>query len=77
MSDVPPGLQVVPLLSDTDSVQKLLSDGVFPGLIINVEPMADLIIDRLGNVGCKTALRLAERLLPRQEEQMSSREKNF
>lgn len=28
---------------------------------MNVDPMADLIIDRLGNVGCKTALRLAER----------------
>jgi hypothetical protein len=74
---LPPGLQVVPLLTDTDLVQKLLSDGVFPGLIIIVEPMADLIIDRPGNVGCKTALRLAERLLPRQEEQMSSRGKNF
>jgi hypothetical protein len=74
---LPPGLQVVPLLTDTDLVQKLLSDGVFPGLIIIVEPMADLIIDRLGNVGCKTALRLAERLLPREEEQMSSRGKNF
>jgi hypothetical protein len=34
---------------------------MFPGLIVNVDPMADLIIDRLGNVGCKTALRLAER----------------
>ena len=52
---------VVPLLSDADSVSQLLSDGMFPGLVMNVGAMAELIIDRLGGVGCKTALRLAER----------------
>lgn len=52
---------MVPLLSDAESVKTLLSDGLFPGSVENVEPMAELIIDRLGSVGCKTALRLAER----------------
>lgn len=52
---------VVPLLSDTGSVGQLLSDGLFPGSVPNVDAMADLIIDRLESVGCKTALRLAER----------------
>jgi hypothetical protein len=52
-------LLVVPLLSDSDSLRKLLSD-CMSGLVVNVDPMADLIIDRLGNVGCKTALRLTE-----------------
>ena len=50
---------VVPLLSDSDSVRKLLSD-CMSGLVVNVDSMADLIVSRLGSVGCKTALRLAE-----------------
>jgi len=53
---------VVPLLSDTDSVQKLLSDGLTTTISRKtVESMASMIINRLGKVGCKTALRLAER----------------
>jgi AAA+ lid domain len=51
---------VVPLLSDAASVRKLFSDSLEVD-VVNADPMADLIIDRLGNVGCKTALRLAER----------------
>ena len=54
---------VVPLLTDTESVQKLLVDGsAYSGLeVVHVDPMADMIINRLGSVGCKTALRLTER----------------
>jgi hypothetical protein len=54
---------VVPLLSETESVRQLLSDGLFPGSVENVSPMAEMIIDRLESVGCKTALRLAERAI--------------
>jgi len=42
-------------------VRQLLSDGLFPGSVTDVGPMANMIIDRLESVGCKTALRLAER----------------
>jgi hypothetical protein len=52
---------VVPLLSDTESVQKLLADSMYPGSLANADKMANMIIDRLGSVGCKSALRLAER----------------
>jgi vesicle-fusing ATPase len=54
---------VIPLLSDSNSVRKLLLDGTKQsGLaVVNVNPMADMIVDRLGSVGCKTALRLTER----------------
>jgi hypothetical protein len=51
---------VVPLLSDAASVRKLFADSSEVEMI-NSDFMADLIIDRLGDVGCKTALRLAER----------------
>ena len=51
---------VVPLLSDSASIRKLFSDCLKVDAI-NVDPMADMIIDRLGSIGCKTALRLAER----------------
>lgn len=54
---------VVPLLSEADDVRKLLSDGLSPGTVTNVDPMAKLIIKSLGSVGCKTALRLAERAI--------------
>ena len=53
---------VVPYLQDRQSVRKLLLDS--PSLesaIVNVDAMADLMIDHLQEVGCKTALRLAER----------------
>lgn len=52
---------VVPLLSDAESVRTLLSDSLFSGSVVNVSVMAELIIGRLSTVGCKTALRLAER----------------
>jgi hypothetical protein len=54
---------VVPLLSDAESVRKLLSDGCArTGLVTeDTNTMADMIIDRLGSVGCKTALRITER----------------
>jgi vesicle-fusing ATPase len=54
---------VVPLLSDAKSVRKLLAEGTEQsGLsVFDVNPMADMIVARLGSVGCKTALRLMER----------------
>ena len=54
---------VVPLLQDKQSVRTLLSDSLLASesAIVNVNAMADLIVEQLGEVGCKTALRLAER----------------
>jgi DNA polymerase III delta prime subunit len=54
---------VVPLLSDANSVRKLLADGTEQsGLsVVDVNLMADMIVARLGSVACKTALRLTER----------------
>ena len=54
---------VVPLLTDSESVRKLLADGTsHSGLsVADVGQMADMIVERLGSVGCKTALRLTER----------------
>jgi len=51
---------VVPLLSDPISVQKLLAESLTDE-IADVESFSKLIIQRLGKVGCKTALRLSER----------------
>jgi len=51
---------VVPRLSKISEVKKLLLDGG-PESIANADSMADLMIGQLGNVGCKAALRLAER----------------
>jgi len=51
---------VVPLLSDAKEVEKLLTD-CLPAEVADASSMAGLISDRLGEVGCKTALRLAER----------------
>ena len=43
-------------------MRKLLADSLSSeSAIVNVNAMADLIIDHLHQVGCKTALRLAER----------------
>ena len=39
-------------------MSQLLSNGLFPGLLMNV---GALIIDHLGGVGCKIALRKADR----------------
>lgn len=51
---------VVPLLSQPEEVRTLLADGLSE-VVLNVDAMAELIIGSLGRVGCKTALRLAER----------------
>lgn len=50
----------MPLLSDASAVQKLLTDSPLSESLIKVELAAEMIIDRLERVGCKTALRLAE-----------------
>lgn len=50
----------MPLLNDAESVQKLLSDSL-PDAVADPRAMADLIVDRLKQVPCKVALRLAER----------------
>eukprot|EP00980_Cylindrotheca_fusiformis_P027987 scaffold22575_cov141-Cylindrotheca_fusiformis.AAC.18 len=54
---------VVPLLSDVDSVQRLLATGAkASGLdVANVNSLAEMILGSLGTVSCKTALRLMER----------------
>lgn len=52
------------MLQNPREVAKLLQDsllGSFP--ILDAEGMGELMIQRLGKVGCKTALRLAERAL--------------
>jgi SpoVK/Ycf46/Vps4 family AAA+-type ATPase len=51
---------VVPLLSEAEDVRTLLADGLGQ-VLLPVDAMAALMIDRLGQVGCKMALRLAER----------------
>jgi len=51
---------VVPLLSDFKSVQRLFTDSLDIS-VVNSNSMASIIIDRLGAVSCKSALRLAER----------------
>lgn len=52
---------VIPLLSDSDSVTKLLNDSLIWSNEGATKDMAELIVKRLGSVGCKTAIRLAER----------------
>jgi len=51
---------VVPLLSESKEVQKLLEDSLPRDVISDPQTMAKLMIDQLGSVGCKSALRLAE-----------------
>ena len=53
---------VVPLLSVPEEVRTLLEDGLDEA-VLNADVMAEMIIGSLGHVGCKTALRLAERAL--------------
>lgn len=50
---------VVPLLSDVESVQKLLTD-CLPS-VDDASAIARTLVARLDKMGCKTALRLAER----------------
>merc|ERR1711862_448021 len=52
---------VVPLLTKSEEVEKLLLDANLPGIENDIKAMASLIIDRLGSAGCKTVLRLVER----------------
>lgn len=54
---------VVPLLSDAKDVEKLLADSLDMEVVKNPSSMACVMVDRLGSVGCKTALRLAERAI--------------
>lgn len=54
---------VVPLLSDTESVKELLTDCLPRESAPNVSSMATMMVDRLGSVSCKTALRIAERCI--------------
>lgn len=49
---------VVPLLTEVEEVHKLLLDGEYGE---HSDKMAKLILDKMGNVGVKTVLRLAER----------------
>ena len=51
---------MVPLLSDKDSIQKLLNE-CLGDQVADASSLSEPIINRLGNVGVKTALRLAER----------------
>lgn len=50
----------MPLLEDAYSVETLLSNSL-PSTVMDPNSSAKAIIERLGKVGCKTALRLAER----------------
>lgn len=54
---------IVPQLSDQAAVRRLVNDSIkVTGLsIVNANAMADLVSERLGNVGCKTVLRLMDR----------------
>lgn len=51
---------VVPLLSDVESVEKLLVYSLSEQ-VLDPRSFSEMIISRLGKVGCKAALRLAER----------------
>ena len=53
---------VVPLLSHSGSVQKLLSDSLSDH-VLDAKSFSERMIGRLGKVGCKDALRLAERAI--------------
>ena len=54
---------IVPHISDAKSVKILLSDCLHSNVAKDIDGMADKIIGRLGSVGCKTAIRLAERAI--------------
>ena len=63
---------VVPLLSKKEEVVKLFTDCSLSDLIQDKEKMAEVIVDRIGPVGCKTALRIAERSIAPSEAQLQS-----
>ena len=54
---------VVPHLSDAESLKRLLTDSLHSDVAKDIDEMADKIIGRLGSVGVKTAIRLAERAI--------------
>jgi len=55
---------VVPQLSDAESIKRLFADSLHSDVAKDIDGMADKIIGRLGSgVGCKTAIRLAERAI--------------
>ena len=54
---------VVSPLTKSEEVEKLLIDANLPGIGKDVNAMSELLVDRLGSVGCKTALRLVERAI--------------
>lgn len=49
---------VVPLLTEVDAVEKLLSHSSYGAASLE---MAELMVGKFGNIGTKTVLRLAER----------------
>lgn len=53
---------VIPLLSKSDEVLKLIIDSKIPG-VEDAESMSEIIINKMGDVGCKTVLRLTERAI--------------
>lgn len=53
---------VVPLLSDAESVEKLLCD-CLSDQVLDPKSFSETMISRLGKVGCKGALRMAERAI--------------
>ena len=55
-------ISVVPLLNDVESVEKLLLD-CLPRKAEDASALSKALIGRLNEVGCKTALRLAERAI--------------
>jgi vesicle-fusing ATPase len=64
---------VVPLLSDATEVEQLLTDCLAEE-VADASSMAELIIGKLGEVGCKTALRLAERAVLAAEDKSAQSE---
>ena len=56
-------LPVVPLLCDSQSVEKLIRDSCLADKLADVESMSKVIINRMGEVGRKTALQLTERAI--------------
>ena len=53
---------VVPLLTKSEEVETLLRDAGLPGLK-NAAAFSTLMIEQMGSIGCKSALRLAERAI--------------
>ena len=54
---------VVPQISDAETLKRLLTDSLHSDVAKDIDEMADKIVGRLGSVGVKTAIRLAERAI--------------